>query len=927
MGYSVDDILAELEAKKGDSKLASKKPVDIDDVLEQVTAAKKSHSQSEGENKPLDDTAEKPKPKLDADAIIRQKKAAECTQTFADANGELFNILTGKQQEQTEAEENPEDSKSRQEVIVEAVPVETEEEKQKREELEAKSRALLLEKERQNDDPNDMLDLVNPVEIKEQAINEAKKSEEDTPKRDELHDIVSGNTNELGAEIKKSDALDFDDDVDDEGVKAYVAKSHTQSMLLEKINQSIAQRRKDTINAHRTITMSEGSTKEPLGPINSEYAKKILPPTDTLPTENPVIAKEKAEAVAAISKKPRLKDFVLGDMDEDTADESEAEEFEEFDSMDASGQIWSDLCASHTGLKIRIGILSVITVISFLISFFNDFDLFYKLDLVETFSAVSVRGDVAALIYISLVLGILGFAVCSTVLSNGLSKLISLRPDCDTVCALSASIALIGGVVNLIDMQSFKLMHSSIFISTALVSLLFNTAGKLLMISRTKRNFKNMLSENAKYYTQMLTRDESTSRITRCISGVAPFIATMRKTEFLTDFLKSSYCDDEADRLSGKFLITAAAASILTGILVFLNPLGCQFTVDVGGAENPFFFALSCAIGVFSVACPFSMLFMINQPLNVASKKLNEVGAGVLGYDAAVNFSNTTAVLVDAKTLFPPGTIGMANIKQRIPKKSIHRVSIDEAILIAASIAIQSDSAMSYLFYDVTMGDKELLRKVDNCIYEDNCGITGWIKSDRVMLGGRQLMEMHDIEVPDHKGDEEILKLADPVYLSIGGEIVAIFYIRTLANPDVKAYLKILQDNDIRVIVKATDSIITEDKLIKLFDLDPEYITVLPHEAHEQYTDCTKYTSRGSGEVFSNGTFSSFVRSVLAAKNLAGAFIFGRNFTIVAGIVGILLTMIMAIARQPEFITPTIITLYNTITTVVLTIIQRMKKY
>ena len=67
----------------------------------------------------------------------------------------------------------------------------------------------------------------------------------------------------------------------------------------------------------------------------------------------------------------------------------------------------------------------------------------------------------------------------------------------------------------------------------------------------------------------------------------------------------------------------------------------------------------------------------------------------------------------------------------------------------AASLAIHTDGILSYPFYDMTLGNKDLLKKVDNCIYEDNCGVTGWIGTKRVMLGGRALMEMHNIDLPN----------------------------------------------------------------------------------------------------------------------------------------------------------------------------------
>ena len=49
--------------------------------------------------------------------------------------------------------------------------------------------------------------------------------------------------------------------------------------------------------------------------------------------------------------------------DEIPEQEQEPEQEEEFEDYDSTGQIWADLCASHKGLKIRLGLLTVITAI------------------------------------------------------------------------------------------------------------------------------------------------------------------------------------------------------------------------------------------------------------------------------------------------------------------------------------------------------------------------------------------------------------------------------------------------------------------------------------------------------------------------------------------------------------------------------------
>ncbi|MBR4305534.1 MAG: hypothetical protein IKT78_01675, partial [Ruminiclostridium sp.] len=527
-----------------------------------------------------------------------------------------------------------------------------------------------------------------------------------------------------------------------EEVKEYGGAGKSTDDLIQRLNKGIARKRQENLRTYRTITLTDIArrTKATLiaHPLNIDYKKQIIQETGQLKGENPVVEGEKQAELQA-AKKHQLKDFVLED---DSVNEipDEKEEEEEFDDYDSRGQIWADLCASHKGLKVRLVMLTVITAITSLISLLNDFSLFEALGLSNSLGFLNVRsGNISAITFIYLAAGILSFGICSGVLSNGLIKLIKLCPDCDTVCSVTAVLSVVGGVLCMIEGQSFRLGHCFIYVSTALVALAFNTIGKLYMITRAKRNFKFVSGDNQKYYAQIIENRASVSVLSRVSAERKPVIAAMRKTEFLTDFLRSSYCDDEADKLSPRLVYGSLIAGLAVALVAFFNPFGSEFINPVE-SESTLYWTISSFIAVVAAASPFSMLLMINAPLSRASRKLSESKAAILGYDSAMEFSQVNTVITDAKALFPAGSVQIAKIKLWHKKNAIIKTSVEESILMAASLSIHTDGILSYPFYDVMRGDKELLYTVENCIYEDNCGVTGWIGAKRVMLGGRQLM-------------------------------------------------------------------------------------------------------------------------------------------------------------------------------------------
>ena len=955
-GYSIDDILAELDAKKSGNKSSYADTESETEKSSSYDISATSIIEGLGSNEITedDDTAgASAEESYEPAGTINYTESASSSEDIRELTGE-FTPVDRVLKERDNFEISDESSeidivkrKADNEAAIKAEkPAEPEEKPAElvyevRKEIvsDEEKRRMMLKTERENTNPDDMLALVNPLEVKEKVIEQVK--EKELVSVAELSGMYAGNTQGIAGDdlkniapkessvgTKLGDTADVSDDEnkddDDAPVKEYHSKKTTDG-LIEKLNRNLAQQRSENVKAHRTITLNALKGDKPAlqHPLNIDYQKQIIEATGSITSENPVIEEEK-QAELATAKKRKIKDFVLED--EDEIEEEQQEEKEEFDDYDSTGQIWADLCASHKGLKIRLGILSVITLFSVLISAFNDFQLFDALKIGNEFNFVRLNGDVNSMMFITLVLGVLGFVVCSTAISNGLIKLFKGKADCDSVCAVTSALALIGGVVSLVDVQSVTVRHSYIYISTALVGLMFNTIGKMYMISRAKRNFKFVSGDSQKYYAELIDGEERVSALTRAVSDRLPIIAAMRKTEFLTDFLRSSYCDDAADKISLKLVIAGAAAAVTAGVLAYINPFGSEFPTS--GAENPICWAITAAVAAFSVVAPFSLLLIVNRPLARASKKLNECNAVLLGYEAAVEFADVNTVMVDAKSLFPAGSVQVVKLKRWQKKNSVVKTSVDEVILLAASLAIHTDGILSYPFYDMTLGNKELLQKVDNCIYEDNCGVTGWIGTKRVMLGGRALMQMHNIDLPNKKNEQKYCPEGyEPVYLAVSGEVVAMFVIGMTPNSEIRSTLKALQAKGITVLVHTTDSLVTVENIADLYELDASLIKILPHEAHEEFGECTKYTSRGSGSLSCSGTFTSFARGVMAAKKLVRDFAISHALMLGTCALGLLLVLVMVLLRQMNLLTPSVITLYNTASALAMMAVQSFRKY
>lgn len=802
-----------------------------------------------------------------------------------------------------------------------------------------------LQAEEDFEDPEELIDAINPYEVKSKAADLSAYLGGDTLG-------IAGNDLKQLAEASKDKTRLISDEV-----KAYIPKNeaaptteqnaatiettapvkqyipakekeakkkqeppHRQTekerrsndALLEKLNQALSKKRSEEEEKKRTLGLSDskGATellKAPTNGLNLDDGRVIMA-TGVIP---------ESEDLKSRSKR-KLRDFVM----ENDSDEDEEEQEEDFDSYDSTGQIWADLCESHKVIKIRFVLLLALTVFMFFVALMGDLNngMVFKLFSFDV-TFLDRRADVQGFLFYNLICGVFSAAVCASVLSNGLSKLFRLKADCDSVCAVTAMAAIITTAVNITSSDDMLLSRAYVYIPVAIAGLMFNTLGKLMMVARAKRNFRFISGDTAKY-SAALVESNSAAALTKGVTEELPKLAAMRKTELLTDFLKSSYCEDKADRLSRKIAPIAVGIAVLTAIIAFVIPYGTE------GLNNNLYWALTVLTSVLALTTPFSMMFVVNVPLTRAGWALAKSESVVLGYQAAEEFSEVNSVMVDASLLFPAGTITYSNIKHCKQPNSINNIALDQAIILAASIAIKSGSVMSNMFKDMINDKDDILVKVENCVYEDNLGVLGWYGNKRLIMGSREQMKHHDIKVPEMKKVKKYTGDAtETIYLSVAGEVVIMFFVELMPNPKIKACLQELTDKGVSIVIKTTDSIITVAKIAEVYEIPPEKIKILPYSMHELFSAFTRYTSRGCGAVSCNGTFSGFANSVSAAKKIIGDIGIGVYVMLAGGLIGIAAAMAAAFTGNTQLLTPSMILGWNTLWLLLTAVAQSIRRY
>lgn len=808
--------------------------------------------------------------------------------------------------------------------------------------IEEINRALLAA-DKAAEEPDDLVDSLNPMESREKAADVLKSAAEPQEIGDTL--AVSGNDLKKMSSGEKEHVKEYspvtsrkkhtgnaDEVLFTPGAQKKSGMSEKESRgseaLVASLNQKLKEQREKNLAEERTLTLTDMSDPKALPPrsLNLDYDNKVID-TSILPKTDPVAAVREAEALAA-RKKRRIANFMLADIDDevDNADNEEETEGEDYDEdeededevidLDDENVITERLSRAGKGLAGRLvilGLLTAATIIAALVYFF-------KIDSIPIVSEL-IKPDI--FLYTNLTIGILSFGACSSVITNGFSRLLKGKPDGDTLCAF-AHIGALGAIIMYLAETNYLAMNRSfVYLIVSMLALCFNTVSKLCTVSAAKNNFRFVSGDSEKYYVEY-TDGEDAEQLSRGAVRGMPVTASMRKTEMLCDFIISTYCEDVSDRISRVMTPVILVLSVIGGAIGFFAETGVTSNI-----MNQWSFAATVFSAVLCIGATFTGALIVMLPMLSASRKTNERRAAILGYSAVEDFSAVNSVLVEAKTLFPAGSVAIRNIwdYNKNGTNGSQHVTIDEAIIYAASLAVNSDSILADPLFNMLNYKPALLKKVSNCVYESGLGVSGWIGSRRVLLGSRDHMKSHGIVVPDAKKESALNKKNDEVvYLAIAGEVCMLFFVNLSANPQVKHHVRRLSKNGVSLVIKTVDGVLTEGVVSELFDIYAEDVRILPAEAHDLFDEHTKYAGKGSAAVSCDGTFSSFASAINGAKSLNERIKMGCIMEIFGIGLGVLLVFIFALFRNYALLNGFWIALYNAVWLILTVAVQAIRR-
>lgn len=554
--------------------------------------------------------------------------------------------------------------------------------------------------------------------------------------------------------------------------------------------------------------------------------------------EVPSIDEEVAEKILIEQRKEKVNKFRLFGPDE-TDKKLGDEEYKSSDykNENQQGNILSGLFAKKSRSQVQLICTLITGLLMLLMTVFKD-SVYLPMFLAPT--------------KVFLTVGLILLAVTMCINYNIFVHAFNFKKgiNCDLPVAL-LNILILAQTIGFLVSDNLWIENGSFLGIVGALSLFTSQLGKLQIIVRVIDNFDYIISDGDKYCLENIANKVDSDIISRgVLEEENPIIKTSVKTDFPTNFMEISCKTEPSNKLVK--VLSPIMWALSTAILIFV------------GATEGWYTGINTAMCAMAVSTPIAVLFLMNSLLTDLSEELEKYNSRVCGFDGANMAINTDAMVMEASALFGKQGCDLHGIKV------FHKAKVDDAIIYAAAVITQTKSPLANVFDDVIIGKQSILPMVENVVYEDSLGTSAWVYKRKVLIGTRNLLIHHGVEVPKESFEKKhTVKNRKALYLAVNGKIMAMFVVSYSADPELKRELKKLEKTGITLIVKSCDPYINEDSIAELFNLPKGFVRVMNYSASrvfEKYSDMTVHKS--PSYIVHDGSAKGFIGAMRGAYNI-----------------------------------------------------------
>ena len=272
---------------------------------------------------------------------------------------------------------------------------------------------------------------------------------------------------------------------------------------------------------------------------------------------------------------------------------------------------------------------------------------------------------------------------------------------------------------------------------------------------------------------------------------------------------------------------------------------------------------------------PAGILIAYAKPFSALARRLYRAGAAIAGWQGARILSGEAGLIVEDADLFPPQNVTQGGMK-------LYGSRPAPMVIGYANAVVQTAGSGLVPLFEQMMHDQNGRRyTVDTFRRYEGGGLGATIRGDVVLMGSIAFMKLMRVRVP------EGTRLKQAVYLSVNGELTAVFALNYAPAESVRAGLSaVLRAGSLVPVLATRDFMITPQFLKLRYKIPPEHIEFPIVEERARLSSQEIPRTGPQGALMARSSFASFAGSVVSARTLRGAAIIAMIVALAGGVLG-----------------------------------------
>ena len=291
-------------------------------------------------------------------------------------------------------------------------------------------------------------------------------------------------------------------------------------------------------------------------------------------------------------------------------------------------------------------------------------------------------------------------------------------------------------------------------------------------------------------------------------------------------------------------------------------------------AEDSFLWAWTA---LMIASFPVGIFLSFSRPFAAQARRLSRAGAAIGGWFGARMLGGEAGIAIEDADLFPPQNVTLNGMKIYSDR------SVSQIIGFANAVVQTAGSGLAPLFEEIMHNQNGRHYGVDTFRRYEGGGLGAEIRGDVILMGSLGFMKLMRVHMP------EGARVKQAVYLSVNGELAAVFALSYAPATNVKASLQAMSHcAGLTPILATRDFMITPQFLKHRYKLSPDRIEFPTVEERARLSSPDAIQEPKQGALLSRPSFACFSMAVAGARAARSAAIAAIAVAFTASIMGLL---------------------------------------